>query len=179
MNLDTANKPWNGKKNFFLYKQMDSPYVLYGLGIVALLFFILFLVYLSKYNTEKDEQNCTLGSLSTSTVLTSKTLTAAQIVQANIVGLVAIGAPITLTTPTAADIITRIGTVAAKTCLPLVVQIANASGSVITLAAGANVTISGTATVAANTTSTFSISAPTSTTVTFTLVGNGANSNLA
>jgi hypothetical protein len=155
---------------------MDSQATLYFTGVVALTFLVLFIVYVVKYNNAKDDQHCTLVALGQYTATGTKTLTAASSVQAQVT-LLTNNAAFTITFPSVASIITQINSVAATTCKPLTLTIANLSTQAFTFPAVTGVTVGAPPTTGNFTV--YQIDKTSDTTVTYTALSTGAVTALA
>ena len=133
----------------------------------AIVFLVLFIVYLKKYENEKEEQNCTLSVPKVYSNVGAATLTAVNAVQ-SIIRAAATGAAFSYTFPTAASIITQINAIDNKLCKPLTFTVINSSGQTISFIAGTGVTITGTVLTANYATYRIDVTSPT--TVTYTLI---------
>jgi hypothetical protein len=142
-------------------------YVVYATSAAFIVFLVLYCVLVSKYNKEKNEQNCTLGGVKVYSNTGATTLAAINVVNSAI-RAAATGAAFSYTMPSAASIITHINTLDPTLCKPLTFTIINSSGQTISFIAGTGVTISGT--VATANYATYRIDITSSTTVAYTLV---------
>lgn len=151
----------------FLYKKIDSQVVFYGLLDLALVFIVLFVVYLVAYNNAKKDQHCSLGAITVYTSTGSKTLVAANVVQSAI-RAVNTAAPFTYTLPSADTIIAYINSIPSTTCKPFTFTAINTSNQLLSFVVGTGVTLANT--VPGGFYSIFQIDITSPTTVTFRLV---------